>query len=109
MAHHPVTTAADLDTLNDVDILEGYLDGTDLDTPEPGENRGRAYWHGWQNGRGDKTGGYRPEAVELIRDMKRNGVPLFPTADLITGKAFDEACTRAVWDDGCVSGLLECG
>jgi hypothetical protein len=44
----PVRTKADLDTLNEADIVEGYLSAERGD-PEPGPNRGRAYWHGWRN------------------------------------------------------------
>ena len=44
----PVRTKADLDSLNEDDILEGYL-SADRGDPEPGPNRGRAFWHGWRN------------------------------------------------------------
>ena len=67
----PVTTAAELDALDDADILEGYHDGRAGD-PEPGDNRSKGYWHGWRNGRCD--GGYeQPDAqmIELIRDIRR--------------------------------------
>lgn len=49
MNFDPVCTKEDLDTLNDDDIVEGYFAGREGD-PEPGANRGRAYWHGWRNG-----------------------------------------------------------
>jgi hypothetical protein len=39
---------ADLDTLDPDQMLEGYLSAERGD-PEPGENRGRAFWHGWRN------------------------------------------------------------
>ena len=45
---NPVRTKADLDSLNSADILEGYASAERGD-PEPGENRGRAFWHGWRN------------------------------------------------------------
>ncbi len=48
MNFEPVRTKADLESLNAADILEGYLSAERGD-PEPGENRGRAYWHGWRN------------------------------------------------------------
>lgn len=48
MAFEPVRTLADLESLNSDEILEGYL-SADRGDPEPGENRGRAYWHGWRN------------------------------------------------------------
>ena len=48
----PVYTLADLESLNDEEILEGYWDGRENE-PEPGNNRSRSYWHGWRNGRLD--------------------------------------------------------
>ena len=44
----PVRTVADLETLDDAEILAGYRE-TRRGDPEPGLNRGRAYWHGWRN------------------------------------------------------------
>lgn len=43
----PVITLADLDSLDEADLVEGYRFAERGD-PEPGENRGRAYWHGWR-------------------------------------------------------------
>ena len=63
----PVTTLADLDTLDEDEILEGYRDGRN-DWPEPGNNRSRSYWHGWRNGAVD--GGHKPKdatQAELAR------------------------------------------
>lgn len=48
----PVTTVADLDTLNSEEIVEGYRDGR-AGEPEPGNNRSRSYWHGCRNGASD--------------------------------------------------------
>ena len=45
----PVYTLADLESLNTEEIMEGYRDGF-ANEPEPGNNRSRAYWHGWRNG-----------------------------------------------------------
>jgi len=53
----PVTTAAELETLDEAEIVEGYFDGA-AGWPEPGNNRSRSYWHGWRNGAADK--GHRP-------------------------------------------------
>jgi hypothetical protein len=47
-AFQPVATKADLDTLDPDEIVAGYLEFRKGD-PEPGPNRGRAYWHGWRN------------------------------------------------------------
>lgn len=44
----PVSTLADLETLDQDEIMEGYRSAERGD-PEPGENRGRAFWHGWCN------------------------------------------------------------
>lgn len=44
----PVRTKADLESLDHADVLEGYLSAERGD-PEPGPNRGRAFWHGWRN------------------------------------------------------------
>jgi hypothetical protein len=44
-----VTTVEDIDALDEGEMIEGYWDGYDGD-PEPGNNRSRAYWHGWRNG-----------------------------------------------------------
>lgn len=50
MSFAPVRTAADLDTLSHDEIVEGFMGGlrAEKDDPEPGLNRGRAYWHGWR-------------------------------------------------------------
>lgn len=43
----PVLTLEDLDSLDDDEMLEGFLSAERGD-PEPGVNRGRAFWHGWR-------------------------------------------------------------
>lgn len=52
MNFRPVETLADLATLDQDEILAGYLEYQNGD-PEPGPNRGRAYWHGWRNAAAD--------------------------------------------------------
>ena len=47
MSFDRVGTLADLDLLDSDEIVRGYLDWRAGD-PEPGPNRGRAYWHGWR-------------------------------------------------------------
>lgn len=42
----PPRTAADLDSLDEAEIHAGSRDYYLCD-PEPGPNRGRAYWYGW--------------------------------------------------------------
>lgn len=48
MSFEPVRTLKDLETLDLAEIVEGYMAAQRGD-PEPGLNRGRAYWHGWCN------------------------------------------------------------
>lgn len=48
MNFEPVRTLTDLDQLNSDEIVDGYRAAQRGD-PEPGQNRGRAYWHGWCN------------------------------------------------------------
>ena len=49
----PVETFADLVSLNRDEITAGYMEYRRGD-PEPGQNRGRAYWHGWRNAAADR-------------------------------------------------------
>lgn len=68
-----ITKAADLDTLDDAETLEGYRDGRAGDPP-PGDNRSFSYWHGWRQGSAD--GGHREhdEADRLLaRDVIESG------------------------------------
>ncbi len=69
----PVRTVAELDSLDDAEIAEGYHDGR-AGEPEPGGNRSKSYWHGWRNGRVD-GGRAEPDAAmrELVRDVLANG------------------------------------
>jgi hypothetical protein len=70
----PVTTKADLMTLDPDEITAGYMDAQRGD-PEPGVNRGRAYWHGWRNrmmdlGEIEIDAGHR----RLVHEIAPNGV-----------------------------------
>jgi hypothetical protein len=38
------------------EMVQGYIDGFNLDDPAPSENRSESYRHGFANGRADKTG-----------------------------------------------------
>lgn len=38
------------------DMCDGYLDGRDLDSPEPSLNRSHSYRHGFAVGRNEKLG-----------------------------------------------------
>ena len=51
--HPAVTTLADFRTLDEGEVLEGYLDGVHGgSSPEP--ERSRSYRHGWRNGMVDR-------------------------------------------------------
>lgn len=53
-ARTPVTTVEELNAMDSAEIVEGYGDGFSGDA-EPGDNRSKAYWHGWRNGRNDRA------------------------------------------------------
>jgi hypothetical protein len=47
------------------EMVEGYMDGLDLNSPEPSDNRSHSYRHGFANGRDDRRG--KPRAsVEAL-------------------------------------------
>ena len=54
-ARTPVVTIDELETFDTQEMTDGYADGLNLEM-EPGANRSKAYWHGWRNGRADRTG-----------------------------------------------------
>ena len=72
----PVATWADLVTLDGDEILAGYMEYQKGD-PEPGPNRGRAYWHGWMNAARDHgERPHTPESRQLAHEMYgREGIP----------------------------------
>lgn len=39
------------------EMVQGYMDGYDLDAPEPSENRSHSYRHGFLVGRSEKVRG----------------------------------------------------
>lgn len=47
MPFAPVATLDDLDSLDEAEMIEGHRSAERGD-PEPGENRGRSFWHGWR-------------------------------------------------------------
>ena len=51
------------------DMVAGFIDGFDLDNPEPSANRSESYRHGFANGRADKTGKRRPHTCDQLRKM----------------------------------------
>jgi hypothetical protein len=69
----PVTTVAELETLDGAEILEGFMDGY-RGEPAPGDNRSKAYWHGYSNAMRDRASGPPdPAGIALARDMRRHG------------------------------------
>lgn len=68
----PVATVAELATLDEAKVLAGYLDGFNGD-PEPGDNRSKAYWHGWRNGTHDRTGKSDAAVQRLAREVVDTG------------------------------------
>ena len=62
-------TAGTQDRSADVpdEMVEGYLDGFNLDNPEPSANRSASYRHGFANGRDDRAHKPRAPAAELRR------------------------------------------
>lgn len=77
MNFEPVHTLADLQSLNYEDILEGYKSAEHGD-PEPGPNRGRAFWHGWRNWMMDHgeipiDDGHRQLVREVLQHQLRVG------------------------------------
>lgn len=48
------------------EMIEGYMDGLDLNSPEPSANRSHSYRHGFANGRDDKGGKPRAGYATLV-------------------------------------------
>lgn len=74
MAFPPVTTLWDLDTLDHDQVVEGYASAERGD-PEPGENRGRSFWHGWRMrmidyGEIPSDDGHRNLVKEYVNQMR---------------------------------------
>lgn len=51
--------------MTDDEMLEGYRDGLNPDSPEPSANRSHSYRHGFANGRDDRRGKSRSIAAVL--------------------------------------------
>jgi hypothetical protein len=52
------------------EMVDGYLDGLDKDSPEPNENRSHSYRHGFKNGRDDLMHNPRKQASAIRSDAK---------------------------------------
>lgn len=65
----PVSTIAELETLDERDVLHGYFAGL-AGREEPGVEFNRAYWHGWRNGMMDgRRAPIDPEAGALAHEI----------------------------------------
>lgn len=73
-ARTPVTTAAELATLDAAEIVAGYT-AARKGSPEPGDDRSKAFWHGWSSGRAEKTNETYAAQIELLRDCRRGHGP----------------------------------
>jgi hypothetical protein len=49
------------------DMVDGYMDGYDMTAPEPSANRSASYRHGFMVGRGEKTGDFAGNYIDLNR------------------------------------------
>lgn len=49
------------------EMVQGYMDGWDLDAPEPSENRSHSYRHGFANARDDRRGKPRASFEQIIK------------------------------------------
>jgi len=49
------------------DMAQGYLDGRDLNSPEPSGNRSHSYRHGFMVGRSEKLGRKAGSYERLVR------------------------------------------
>ena len=47
--YQPLSSAAELEALDDAECVAGYFAGT-RNEPEPGSEKSKSYWHGWRNG-----------------------------------------------------------
>lgn len=53
------------------EMLQGYLDGFDPESPDPSDNRSKSYRHGFANGRDDRAHKPRASASTLRQEAKK--------------------------------------
>lgn len=51
------------------EMVEGYMDGYDLNAPEPSANRSHSYRHGFMVGRSEKTAGQSVASFDVLEKM----------------------------------------
>lgn len=65
----------------DAEFCAGYLEGRELDTPEPNANRHPAYRHSWEIGRAEKKGRVIPASFSRKRAAEiEAGADFYPYA-----------------------------
>ena len=65
----PVRTKAELDLLDEDEIVEGYRAGF-AGAPAPGSDKSRSYWHGWRNAQVDRGFCAADDAqMQLVREV----------------------------------------
>lgn len=73
MEFNKVSTKADLESLDQEDIVLGYVAAMNGEVQEPASDKSRGYWHGWRNGMVDR--GYAKidtEQQRLVRELYPN-------------------------------------
>jgi hypothetical protein len=73
-------------------MIEGYRDGRDPDSPEPSENRPASYRHGFLNGRDDHAGSPRATA-QMLRLMADKAI----TDDIASTTASGTVRLSGLW------------
>lgn len=72
----PISSKAELAFVDESDCMAGYLSGLE-NSPHPGSDKSKSFWHGWRNGMMDK-GNLRPDAAsenlarEVVRSWRAN-------------------------------------
>lgn len=51
------------------EMVSGYMDGYDLNAPEPSANRSHSYRHGFMVGRAEKSGGKSPASFDRLTKL----------------------------------------
>ena len=65
------------------EMIQGFMDGYDLTTPEPSGNRSHSYRHGFKAGRNDKSlqGPFHGMSAEAIRRLADEAMAQDETPD----------------------------
>lgn len=71
-----VSTKAELELLDEGEIVAGYRSGLGGQLDEPGSDKSRSFWHGWRNAMRDK--GHIPQDKEMSNLARE----LFPNRGL---------------------------